>query len=118
MLHRKYKQAQCKLAHKLPSAAFLLQRYAFLLKDAKILGKMFEGEGDKKGVSSLARCVGQEGYTLLYYSSFISFSVKPIIKAICSMLNPLSSILRAILFFSSALPSSIPSNQPILPMEI
>jgi hypothetical protein len=67
---------------------------------------MFEGEGDKKGVSSLARCVGQEGYTLLYYSSFISFSVKPIIKAICSMLNPLSSILRAILFFSSALPSS------------
>ena len=48
----------------------------------------------------------QEGYTLLYYSSFISFSVKPIIKAICSMLNPLSSILRAILFFSLALPSS------------
>ena len=31
---------------------------------------MFEGEGDKnkKGVSSLARCVGQEGYTLLYYT--------------------------------------------------
>ena len=27
---------------------------------------MFEGEGDKKGVSSLARYVGQEGYTLLY----------------------------------------------------
>ena len=31
---------------------------------------MFEGEGDKKkkGVSSLARYVGQEGYTLLYYT--------------------------------------------------
>ena len=28
---------------------------------------MFEGEGDKKGVSSLARCMGQEGYTILYY---------------------------------------------------
>ena len=32
--------------------------------------------------------LGQRGYTLLYYSSFISFSVKPVIKAICSMLNP------------------------------
>jgi len=32
----------------LPSAAFLLQRYAFLLKDARNFGKMFEGEGDKK----------------------------------------------------------------------
>ena len=41
------------------------RRYAFLLKDAKILGKMFEAEEDKKGVSSLARCVGQEGYTFL-----------------------------------------------------
>ena len=32
---------------------------------------MFEGEGDKKkkGVSTLARYVGQEGYTLLYYLS-------------------------------------------------
>ena len=31
---------------------------------------MFESEGDKikKGVSSLARYVGQEGYTLLYYT--------------------------------------------------
>ena len=58
---------QRKLAFNLPSAAFLLQRYAFLLKDARFLGKMFEGEGDKKkkGVSSLARYVGQEGYTLL-----------------------------------------------------
>ena len=29
---------------------------------------MFEGEGDKnkKGVSTLAQCMGQEGYTLLY----------------------------------------------------
>lgn len=26
----------------------MLQRYAFLLKDAKILGKMFEAEEDKK----------------------------------------------------------------------
>ena len=60
----------------------------------------------------------QEGYTLLYYSPLISCSVKPVIKAICSMLNPLASILRAMSFFSSALPSSIPSNHPILPMEI
>ena len=28
--------------------SFFLQRYAFLLKDARFLGKMFEGEGDKK----------------------------------------------------------------------
>ena len=35
----------------------------------RIYWKMFEGEGDKnkKGVSSLARCMGQEGYTFLYY---------------------------------------------------
>ena len=26
----------------------MLQRYAFLLKDARIFGKMFEVEGDKK----------------------------------------------------------------------
>ena len=32
----------------LPSAAFLLQRYAFLLKDAKIYWKIFESEEDKK----------------------------------------------------------------------
>ena len=32
---------------------------------------MFESEGDKKkkGVPSLARYVGQEGYTLIYYLS-------------------------------------------------
>ena len=35
MLNRKYKQTQCKLAYKLPSAANLVQRYAFLLKAAK-----------------------------------------------------------------------------------
>ena len=38
---------QCKLAFKLPSAALLLQRYAFLLKDARNYWKIFEGEGDK-----------------------------------------------------------------------
>ena len=48
MLHRKYKQAQCKLAYKLPSAANLVQKYAFLLKDARNFWKMFQGEGDKK----------------------------------------------------------------------
>ena len=37
-----------KACFRLPSAAFLLQRYAFLLKDARNFGKMFEGEGDKK----------------------------------------------------------------------
>ena len=37
-----------KAAFKLPSAAFLMQRYVFLLKDARIYWKMFEGEGDKK----------------------------------------------------------------------
>ena len=36
LLHRLCQRAQCKLAYKLPSAAFLLQRYAFLLKDARI----------------------------------------------------------------------------------
>ena len=45
---RKCKRAQRKLAFNLPSAAFLLQRYAFLLKDARNYWKMFEGEGDKK----------------------------------------------------------------------
>ena len=40
----------------------MLQRYAFLLKDAKILGKMFEGEGDKKGVSRMPD-EEQKGYT-------------------------------------------------------
>lgn len=28
--------------------SFFLQRYAFLLKDARNFGKMFEGEGDNK----------------------------------------------------------------------
>ena len=48
LLHRLCQRAQCKLAYKLPSAAFLLQRYAFLLKDARNYWKMFEGEEDKK----------------------------------------------------------------------
>ena len=48
MLQRLRKRAQCKLAYKLPNAANLLQRYAFLLKEARIYWKMFEGEGDKK----------------------------------------------------------------------
>ena len=66
------------------------RRYAFLLKDARIYWKMFEGEEDKrkKVYLRLPDVWGKRGYTLLYYSSFISFSVKPIIKAICSMLNP------------------------------
>ena len=46
MLQRLRKRAQCKLAYRLPSAAFLMQRYVFLLKEARIFGKMFEGEGD------------------------------------------------------------------------
>ena len=46
MLQRLRKRAQCKLAFKLPNAANLLQRYVFLLKEARIFGKMFEGEGD------------------------------------------------------------------------
>ena len=51
---------------------------------------MFEGEEDKrkKVYLRLLDVWGKRGYTLLYYSSFISFSVKPVIKAICSMLNP------------------------------
>ena len=45
---------------------FFLQKYAFLLKDARNYWKMFEGEGDKnkKCVSSLARCMGKRRYTL------------------------------------------------------
>ena len=35
VLQRLRKRAQCKLAYRLPSAANLLQRYAFLLKDAR-----------------------------------------------------------------------------------
>ena len=75
MLQRLRQREQCKLAYKLPSAANLLQRYAFLLKDARNYWKMFEGKGDKnkKGVSSLARCVGQEGYTLLIFKSYSDF---------------------------------------------
>ena len=49
---------------------------------------MFEDEGNKKVYLRLPDVWGKRGYTLLYYSSFISFSVKPVIKAICSMLNP------------------------------
>ena len=52
----------------------------------------------RKRCIPLARYMGQEGYTL-YYSPLISCSVKPVIKAICSMLNPLASILRAMSFF-------------------
>ena len=37
-----------KAAFKLPNATLLLQRYVFLLKDARNYWKMFEGEGDKK----------------------------------------------------------------------
>ena len=48
LLHRLCQRAQCKLAYKLPNAANLLQRYAFLLKEARIYWKMFEGEEDKK----------------------------------------------------------------------
>ena len=56
-------------AHTHLQVILFLQRYAFLLKETRIYWKMFEGEGDKnkKGVSSLARCMGQEGYTFLYY---------------------------------------------------
>ncbi len=40
---------------------------------------MFEGEGDKKkkGVSSLARCMGQEGYTLLYIYCMMHLLKRP-----------------------------------------
>jgi hypothetical protein len=48
VLQRLRKRVQCKLAYKLPSAANLLQRYAFLLKDARNFGKIFESEEDKK----------------------------------------------------------------------
>ena len=48
LLHRLCQRAQCKLAYKLPNAANLLQRYAFLLKEARIYWKMFESEEDKK----------------------------------------------------------------------
>lgn len=39
---------------------------SLLLKDARNYWKMFEGKGDKnkKGVSSLARCMGKRRYTL------------------------------------------------------
>ena len=52
----------------------LLQRYAFLLKDARIFWKMFESEGDKKSVSSLARCMGASEDT----SYLITLSRKPL----------------------------------------
>ena len=44
------------------SAAYLMQRYAFLLKDARNYWKMFEGEGDKnkKGVSRLPDMLGKK----------------------------------------------------------
>ena len=113
MLQRLRKRAQCKLAYRLPSAAFLLQRYAFLLKEARNSGKMFESEGDKKKkVYPACPVYGTRRIHLLYYSLLISCSVKPVIKAICSMLNPLASILRAMLFFSSVLPSALPSSIP------
>ena len=40
---------------------------------------MFEGEGDKKkkGVSSLARYMGQEGYTLLYIYCMMHLLKRP-----------------------------------------
>ena len=40
---------------------------------------MFEGEGDKKkkGVSSLVRYVGQEGYTLLYMYCMMHLLKRP-----------------------------------------
>ena len=97
-----------------------LQRYAFLLKKARNYWKMFEGEGDKKKkvYPRLPDIWGKKDTPYSFYSPLISCSVKPVIKAICSILNPLASILRAMLFFSStrpsarpsALPSSIPSN--------
>jgi len=60
VLHGLCQRAQCKLAYRLPSAAFLLQKYAFLLKDARNYWKMFEGEGDKKGVSRLPDMLGKK----------------------------------------------------------
>ena len=45
---KKMQMSAMKFAYRLLSAAIFLQRYAFLLKDARFLGKMFEGEGDKK----------------------------------------------------------------------
>lgn len=48
MLQRLCQREQCKLAYKLPSAANLLQRYAFLLKDARNYWKIFKAEEDKK----------------------------------------------------------------------
>ena len=48
VLHGLYQRAQWKFTFKLPSAAFLLQRYAFLLKEARNYWKIFEAEEDKK----------------------------------------------------------------------
>ncbi len=112
LLHRLCQRAQCKLAYKLPSAAFLLQRYAFLLKEARNYWKMFESEGDKKKKVYPACPIlwGKKDTPYSFYSPLISCSVKPVIKAICSILNPLANILRAMSFFSLVLPSSIPSN--------
>ena len=65
------------------SAASHMQRYAFLLKDARNYWKMFESEGDKKKkVYPACPVYGTRRIHLLYYSLLISCSVKPVIKAI------------------------------------
>ena len=56
------------------SAASHMQRYAFLLKDARNYWKMFEGEGDKKKkVYPACSIVGQEGYTIMYSHSILCY---------------------------------------------
>ena len=67
MLQRLCQRAQWEFTFKLPSAANLLQKYAFLLKDARNYWKMFEAEGDNKKSKEkrLFCCHYQNIYVLL-----------------------------------------------------
>ena len=62
-----------------------------------ILGKMFEGEGDKKkGVSTLAQCVGQEGYTFYIYERYMSDCLLYNLHGLVSTLQDKQAIARDI----------------------
>ena len=69
MLQRLRQREQCKLAYKLPSAANLLQRYAFLLKDARNYWKIFKAEEDKKkkGYPRLPDVWARRIHLIIYY---------------------------------------------------
>ena len=74
-----------------------LQRYAFLLKDARNYWKMFEGEGDKKkGVSRLPDVWGKKDTPYYIYERYMSDCLLYNLHGLVSTLQDKQAIARDI----------------------